>query len=409
MTTCSNFGNLPRAIDDPSSAETQKLSLELALVFLRRRLPQKVLYNILRQWTSQQRLFVDRLENGYRLHYHCDTDAVGEELSGALREEYILYRRHSFLEDAKYFDTPECFYLSHLLLAPHASSNTPKDSPAWSKLTAITPTFGAIAHPMQQDCTPHLHGLKKIILDFSAEQYFALFNVLVPPFDNPEYNNVDPLLSGAASFLASTEDFTLHFGTNYKSANAWQRLRSCSRWTEQRYPGYDNAKSRPDVCDSGVVVDWILEYAWEGCYLQHIRKIRITGEVQEWVKDKWHAIFEDQARFNQDNSGMEMAEKNFAVHDPDTDAIERTGMALDEHEMHSANDTLYRAEDHFPPMCECEIACSELSPKEILDDTSTQPCAAGGGKSEEAGASPVTIVDKIMTTLNGMKLLVRRG
>lgn len=125
----------------------------------------------------------------------------------------------------------------------------------------------------------------------------------------------NPLCHGAAAFLLHTRDFTLHFGTAYKSANAWYNVgdkKWCTTLTtitttanaaasslgQEEEEEMTEPRLRPHVCDSGRVVDWILEYAWHYGFLQHIPRIRLTGDVQPWVREKWYAIFAAQAEHN---------------------------------------------------------------------------------------------------------------
>lgn len=93
-----------------------------------------------------------------------------------------------------------------------------------------------------------------------------------------------------------------------------------------------NYLARPFVCQSGLVIDWILTYAWYHQYLQHIRTINITGDVQPWVKEKWHKIFNRQARNNEacqrDPPGqglLEIDALSFSVSRQDIEAIATIG------------------------------------------------------------------------------------
>lgn len=355
--------------------ERLRVGLELAMLFLRRKLPQGIVYRILGCWTGAQRLCAEKGKGGGfdAVRYVCDTDTVGLELPGRLGEEYLRYQCRSFLYDDKYFDDPGTFYISHFLLTSGNGYNTPKDSNEWIQRVnqRIPMELDLVVRSAKESCSSHLHGLEKITLDFTAGQYFALFNVGLPPFDHIADHDValDPLLHGAASFLASTKHLTLHFGTAYKSLlHPWHNLSLDTRWTANKYQDYGEARLRPNICDSGLVVDWILEYAWEGWYLQHIPRIRITGAVQHWVQKKWHAIFEKQAAFNESHSELEKAARNFAVYDSDVDGIELmdvdkeegTACGGDKEDGACPANPGYAAEDYFPPVCRCSIACWKL-------------------------------------------------
>jgi hypothetical protein len=65
------------------------------------------------------------------------------------------------------------------------------------------------------------------------------------------------------------------------------------------------------------VVDWILSYAWYGNFLQGIDKVRVTGDVQEWVKEKWHAICEEHTEYKKRREARGEKVNVFAVHRPD--------------------------------------------------------------------------------------------
>jgi hypothetical protein len=124
------------------------------------------------------------------------------------------------------------------------------------------------------------------------------------------------------------------------------------------------------------VIDWILEYAWYGGYLQHIRKIRLTGDVQQWVKEKWEDIFERHAEFVEGHPGGK--KDIFAVHRPDPIEMETIGMADDDDEdvhedevtstFNDDDDEAWRPPNHYPPPCKCEIGCWRLRSGKVAEE-----------------------------------------
>ncbi|KAH8700069.1 hypothetical protein GQ44DRAFT_66750 [Phaeosphaeriaceae sp. PMI808] len=78
----------------------------------------------------------------------------------------------------------------------------------------------------------------------------------------------------------------LHFGTAYRYSNPWSNFGTNTLLR--------NARCGPNICEKGIVIDWVSEYAWSNAFLQHIPKIRLMGDVQAWVQEKWYAIFERQ-------------------------------------------------------------------------------------------------------------------
>jgi len=119
---------------------------------------------------------------------------------------------------------------------------------------------------------------------------------------------------------------------------------------------WGDASRRPHVCESGLVIDWILEYAWAGEFLQHIDTVEIAGDVQPWVKAKWAAIFAEHASLKiSGNADL------FAAHKPDLHAIEFRGMSAGE-------ELEWVPEEQFPPRCECEIRCWRLQDGGVLGE-----------------------------------------
>ncbi|KAL1801707.1 hypothetical protein ACET3X_002049 [Alternaria dauci] len=157
-------------------------------------------------------------------------------IPGPLYTHYIRERVLAWLTDTKDFTDPPTFYLSHLLtslklpdhhLPPYDLSSHPLH--ALSQDPNLTLTTTPLINNTHTLLLPHLapttHGFEKIKLDFTAAQYFALFDIRVPPFHYADTSlHGDNLYHDAAThsaglFLAHTRVLELHFGTAYKSAN----------------------------------------------------------------------------------------------------------------------------------------------------------------------------------------------
>jgi hypothetical protein len=223
-----------------------------------------------------------------------------------------MYTRHSradllTFQAAKAFRSPDDFYHSHHILAQDPLSRFPPLAiPTPANLSGNGDSQIRQPHPFI-----HTHGLEKIILDFDASQYFALFNIQLPPFT---YS--DP---PAAQVLQHCRVLTLVFGEAYRYAHPWYNILD-DEWEEARY--------RPHVCDMGKIVDWILNAAWR--YICHIERIKLEGDVQAWVKEKWERIFADRV-YEVEESGVEME----------------------------------GAWEKYPPACECDVRCWEIGLEKV--------------------------------------------
>jgi hypothetical protein len=278
------------------------------------------------------------------------------------REETRRLRKLSWLRDTKTFDRPEELYMSHYYLRQPGRRTLPDHlaaSPSWRSFhedrykVSLLDDIIAAPHPYGLSRS----GLEKIRLDFTAEQYFALFNVHVPPFSDPENAYFDRRCHGAAAFLEHTQKLTLHFGEAYKYVHPWVGIADPA-WSIPKYDGYLAAALRPRVCEMGTMIDWILSYAWHHGFLQHISDITLTGDVQDWVKFKWYKIFEEQKQWNTAHGIPALRQKDeddvpnhLLVHKPDIYAIEHVGDAIDAD---------WAPEDHYPPACTCAIGCWRL-------------------------------------------------
>jgi hypothetical protein len=209
------------------------------------------------------------------------------------------------------------------------------------------------------------HGLERIRLDFTSEDYFALFGVKVPPFENENISIGHADAYGAATFLKHTKELTLHFGSLYRSAHPWYEL-SDTAWDVPDHSGVE-PRLRPGVCVSGLVVDWILTYAWQHQLLQHIPSIALSGDVQAWVKAKWELIFK-RAHPQQEDYG----------NGKEVDAIEQVGRRES-----IMQGTDWEPQDHYPPVCRCEVDCDRLGVSGVLDEV-----GVGSGKWSSSECAP---------------------
>jgi hypothetical protein len=301
-----------------------RVSTRMSFYTIPVRLPNEVLLHILSDWIGSQRISVDEDSSGrnftlsYLPYENPEADSLitrAADFPPNLVIDYNRIRAQAWLLDTKFFTHPADFYRSHYLLSilGYVPAYTLSESP-WSAMQdRVSSLTCHINFPISSatNILPRLsshHGIEKIHLDFSASQYFALFDVSIPPFhytdpDTGDNLHSDPLLHGAALFLQHAKEVTLHFGDAYKYAHAWADVQE---------HGWEDARCRPNVCESGVVIDWILEYAWEKGYLQHLSKLRITGDVQKWVVEKWKGISERHRSYIDDHPNEVI--DPFAVH-----------------------------------------------------------------------------------------------
>lgn len=351
-----------------SSGRVAKKPKPLTFHDLPLKLPLELTSHILESWIGSQRLVVDQvytftearsgaqspsstitnllIENPrvFNVRYACATDKFTQNFPSHLQLEYWRLRHLSWLKSIKTFDSPYDFYISHWIL----SLNLMSAFPAYP--FSAESDLELCDHPVaidgvMTDAHPDIyaHGLERVELNFDAAQYFALFGVTLPPSE--KYG--DAALCGAAELLLYTQHLMLRFGDAYRWANPW---------AETQDPAWDDAKYRAKVCEAGLVIDWILEFAWEGGFLQHIETIELVGDVQPWVRRKWEGIFERQAEARRSGS-----EELFAVHRPDTEALGTRGMVKGKEEE-------WEPEEHFPPMCQCEVGCWRLRNGEVTEE-----------------------------------------
>ncbi|KAI4681964.1 hypothetical protein J4E81_009726 [Alternaria sp. BMP 2799] len=344
-------------------------------------LPPELLLIVLQHWLGQQRIEIDGSAHPlYTLSYsnpeNIDPFATLSRTSHApsfIFQEYFRSRIRSWLTDAKDFSDPTTFYMSHLLMSLKMKDrigwyylpNQPWDATCQDLKLSLSTKFPVIndrgAQYARMKHLSSLHGLEKIKLDFTAEQYFAMFDVAVPPFHYRDGaiagDNLyrDEFCHGAGHFLLHTKELEIHFGDAYKQANPWYDVQEAA-WCEiNPAKNFPEARLRPRVCDSGLVIDWILEYAWYNGHLQHIKTITLTGDVQQWVREKWYDIFKRHAMYLEEYPGQFY--RIFVVHEPDPIDLETIGI---EGEDEDDQDEAWRPQNHYPPACRCEVGCWRL-------------------------------------------------
>ncbi|OCL06569.1 hypothetical protein AOQ84DRAFT_440752 [Glonium stellatum] len=168
-------------------------------------------------------------------------------------------------------------------------------------------------------------SLRRIILEFSPLEYVNFFAVAVPSFKTAQED-----FWGAAEVLKQLPDLQhilLCFGERcINFSDPWNEL---SLQPSNRYLN----GATYSICDRGVLVDWILSYAYGKGYILDIPKVEIGGNIQPWVKEKW----EDILRIKRNGAGCR--------HEVDFDAIERM-----------EGRTVY----NYLPLCECEVRCDRM-------------------------------------------------
>ena len=351
-------------------------------------LPIELLPMVLKEWIGAQRVVVGNFGSlDYTLSYsNPDNPSLLFTIPKPLLRDYVRQRIHAWSTDTKEFDDPPTFYLSHLLtslkmpdnrLASYdVSSHSLNPISRDPNLTLSTTSPINNIHKLRNilfPCLPPTHGFEKIKLDFTAEQYFALFDVQVPPFhyrdDTVTGDNLyhDDHCHSAGLFLAHTHALELHFGSAYKSSNPWYNVTEPAWCAPNPAWSYVEARLRPHVCDSGMVVDWILEYAWYAGYLQRIRDIKLSGDMQGWVREKWYDIFRRHADHVEAHPGEHVG--IFAVHEPDPIELEMIGMTDDgEEDEEDEEDEAWMPRNHYPPPCTCEIGCWRLQNGKIEEE-----------------------------------------
>ncbi|KAF2801009.1 hypothetical protein K505DRAFT_355091 [Melanomma pulvis-pyrius CBS 109.77] len=202
------------------------------------------------------------------------------------------------------------------------------------------------AEPRSFQFTSKYHGLEKVELDLTAGQYFAFFNVTVPPFDDSNWRDQFACTS-AANYLKHTEHLVLRFSENF--SDPWYNCEN-PLWA---YEGLGNVSDprmwppryRQNVCSNGLVIDWILSYGWASNALQYetLKSITLEGIIQPWVWEKWTSIF------------RKRREDPDFIHQPNIAAIENIGRVEAEVRGEAWDPT-----EFYAPRCSCTVKCSIL-------------------------------------------------
>ncbi|KAI0586581.1 NDUFA12 domain-containing protein [Pyrenophora tritici-repentis] len=345
-----------------------------------RQLPAELLLLVLTHYIGTPEFVVDASKAPlYTISYKNASSPILSSLPSELVPDYHKVRVLGYKRDVKTFTSGYDFYMTHLLLSLHAKSLVPAfPIPAYCLWTTTTgaedmriclgegitlPTASALV-PMPR---PPPHALSTIRLDLTAREYFNLFAVFLPPSPNDDRF----LPSAAEIFLAHTSHLILHFGDAFKAANPWYETED-PVWCEtlEEYD-YGEARCRPHVCDSGAIVDWILESAWDHEFLQHIPHITLEGDVQGWVRRKWQVVFERNRVYWEDQADWGDEADPFAIHNPDIPAIMARGVGVYEkkEEKKGEEEEVQVDPRHlFPPPCKCEIGCWRLGGGKVLDE-----------------------------------------
>lgn len=139
-----------------------------------------------------------------------------------------------------------------------------------------------------------------------------------------------------------TRSLTLRFSTSGESSNPWYLL-TLGPWSETDEDGV-RPVDRVNVCSAGLIVDWILTYAWHHEYLQHIPHITLEGDIQDWVKIKWDKIFK---RAHPEQDYVANLERIRQIEHHGVDKADAAGIE-------------WTPTEHYPPTCQCPIKCNRL-------------------------------------------------
>jgi hypothetical protein len=333
-------------------------------------LPDEIVLCILQHWMEPQELVVrDTTVSEHGVHklgdtdrltimYACQSDEYAKSsLPPYLFKEYRRLRRLSWLRDTKYFSNPVDFYVSLCILFDMPEHFPPlKPSPhsvAINWRPALIKTANKPTNPTprtsEKHCMIHVstlllpqprppsHGLERITLDFTAAQFFAMFDVRVPPFDRVPADT-DRYLHGTAILLQHCTHLTLVFGEKFRYQHPWYDLDD-SVW-------HEDARLRPHVCDMGVMVNVVMEYAWAHGSIQRVEKLTFEGEhIQRWVRLKWEKILEEWNNVKE-KGGTWKDIHRFII------------MGREDEDREGVEDKMPMAK--WPPECRCKIGCWTL-------------------------------------------------
>ncbi|KAE8836440.1 hypothetical protein HRS9139_04538 [Pyrenophora teres f. teres] len=393
-----------------SHQQNMSPSASLSLTTASHQLPYELLVLVLHYYIGAPEFFVDASQAPlYRLSYKNDSSPHLSSLPSGLVPEYHKARLLDYKRNVKTFISGYDFCMTHLLLSLHPASGVPAFTipyySPWATITGtanlriclgegISPPTTTILLPNPARLPPH--PLSTIRLDLSAPDYFTLFAVSLPPLpplsaQHPAPHDDQLLPAVADVFLAHTNHLILHFGTRFKAANPWYDTADPAWCEPLGVYDYSEARCRPHVCDSGAIVDWILEFAWKGGLLQHIPCITLEGDVQAWVKEKWEGIFERQRGFlnEQAKKDGEGEVNPFAIHYPDIPAIMTRGVGIYDKDAAQEGEKMEEEEKEqidprhlFPPPCKCKVGCWRLGGGKVLDESVSE--ILSWGQFEEA-------------------------
>jgi hypothetical protein len=115
---------------------------------------------------------------------------------------------------------------------------------------------------------------------------------------------------------------------------------------------------RTNICTKGIIVDWILTYAYYKGYIRYIPEVYLEGRIQGWVRKKWEVVFAQ---------GVE--ERVFEVTDAEIEDIEKRGMIKTVGELgQMLDDPEWRPQDFYAPTCTCRAKCETLGEEESFVD-----------------------------------------
>ncbi|KAF2689863.1 hypothetical protein K458DRAFT_382991 [Lentithecium fluviatile CBS 122367] len=281
-------------------------------------------------------LTLESEENDTEVVRPCYTPPINpSNLSSPWGLEFQRLLRQRWLRTEKVFDHAWYFCAVHIIcLAQKGGFNI---KPSLLPLTTQTIT---LPDAMRPHPALRLHGLESVYLDLECDDYFALFGVKLPPFEEPGNRMADPDVYGAATFLKYTEKLTVNFGSRYRwNAHPWYELCS-TEWDVEDEEGCE-PRYRANTCTLGLIIDWILTYAWHSKYIQHIPSVALSGDVQPWVLEKWTQVFNGTHPRQSEIGSIEEIRDLEHIGEADANAEGRE----------------WRPEQHYPPVCRCEFKC----------------------------------------------------
>jgi len=216
-------------------------------------------------------------------------------------------------------------------------------------------------------------GLEQVILNFTSEDYIAFFDVMLPPFDSTTWTTP---ICGSAQHLSHTKHLVIRFGDRF--SNPWYGCED-PRWTDEAPDAPPTAwapRFRQNTCSHGLLIDWILSFAWANRYLQHLDSIVLEGNIQPSVLNKWTKIFDE----HMTNPENEYVPDIQSIMERGLVAVREAARAAAKAAAEAANQTWdplvwtwdpsnWNPADHYAPLCECEVKCDILRYRKLEEDT----------------------------------------